>query len=303
MMAKSAKHDQLFIGIDGGGTKCRATIYSAERGVLGTGLGGPANPLHGFERALESIMLSTQLAMRDAGLKLEQVHELYAGAGLAGVNLPQLFDRITQWDHPFKQLFLTTDLHTACIGAHEGKDGAVIITGTGSCGFSIVSGKTCNLGGHGFAQGDKGSGAWMGLEAVKAVLESLDGLAEKTALSIVLQEHFQTKSAMGIAEQMAGQPSSAYAKLARFVLAEAERGDEVAIRIVQEGAGYISRLAHKLLANQPPRLAMIGGLAEPLQKWLDPQISARVEPAIQPPEMGAIYFAQHQLAQQQGELA
>ncbi|CCQ11789.1 N-acetylglucosamine kinase of eukaryotic type [Pseudoalteromonas luteoviolacea B = ATCC 29581] len=292
MMAKSAAQDQLFIGIDGGGTKCRATIYSFEKGVLGTGLGGPANPLHGFERALESIMLSTQLAMQDAGLKLESVHDLYAGLGLAGVNLPQLYDRITQWDHPFKQMFLTTDLHTACIGAHEGNDGAVIITGTGSCGFSIVNGQTINLGGHGFAQGDKGSGAWMGLEAVKAVLESMDGLAEKTALSEVLQEHFQTRTAMGIAEHMAGQPSSAYAKLARYVFNAADQGDCVAREIVVNGADYISRLALKLLETDPPRLSMIGGLAEPLQKWLDPAVSAQVKPAIQPPEMGAIYYAQ-----------
>lgn len=298
MMAKSAAHDQLFIGIDGGGTKCRATIYSKERGILGTGLGGPANPLHGFERALESIMMSTQLAMRDAGLKLETVHEIYAGLGLAGVNLPQLYDRITQWDHPFKQMFLTTDLHTACIGAHEGGDGAVIITGTGSCGFSLVNGKTFNYGGHGFAQGDKGSGAWMGLEAVKVVLESLDGLAVRTALSEKFLEHFNTTTAMGIAEQMAGQPSSAYAKLARYVLAAAEEGDEVAVAIVKEGASYISRLAHRLFESNPPRLAMIGGLAEPLQKWLDPAVSSRVELAIQPPEMGAIYFAQQQLSLQ-----
>ena len=85
MMAKSASQEQLFIGIDGGGTKCRATIYSAQRGVLGTGLGGPANPLHGLERTLESIMVSTQQAMRDAGLRLESVHQLVAGLGLAGL--------------------------------------------------------------------------------------------------------------------------------------------------------------------------------------------------------------------------
>ena len=39
-MAKQVEQDQLYIGIDGGGTKCRATIYSAKDGVLGTGLGG-----------------------------------------------------------------------------------------------------------------------------------------------------------------------------------------------------------------------------------------------------------------------
>ena len=224
----------MFIGIDGGGTKCRATIYSVKQGVLGTGLGGPANPLHGLERTLESIMVSTQLALRDAGLPLETVHQLYAGLGLAGVNLPSLYDKIMEWEHPFKQMFLTTDLHTACIGAHEGSDGAVIITGTGSCGFSCVNGRTTNFGGHGFALGDKGSGAWMGLEAIKATLLDLDGLGEATNLTNVITEHFAADNAMAIVEKMSGQPSSSFAKLARYVgeqqkkkeKAEGERGKE-----------------------------------------------------------------------------
>lgn len=297
-MAKSANEDQLFIGIDGGGTKCRATIYSVQNGVLGTGLGGPANPLHGLERTLESIMVSTQLALRDAGLKLETVHQLTAGLGLAGVNLPNLYDKIAEWEHPFKQMFLTSDLHTACIGAHEGEDGAVIITGTGSCGFVCVNGETNSFGGHGFALGDKGSGAWMGLESIKSVLLDLDGLGPKTALTDVLSEHFNAANAMAIAEQMAGQPSSSYAKLARFVFDAAKQGDDIATAIVKDGAHYISQLAHKLMANNPPRLSMIGGLAEPLNAWLDPDIAKIVETPKQPPEMGAIYFAQQSLLQQ-----
>ncbi|WP_404340419.1 N-acetylglucosamine kinase [Pseudoalteromonas mariniglutinosa] len=303
MMTKSASVDQLYIGIDGGGTKCRATIYSVQHGVLGTGLGGPANPLHGLERTLESIMVSTQLAMRDAGLQAEMVHQLYAGVGLAGVNLPSLYDKIMEWEHPFKQMFLTSDLHTACTGAHEGKDGAVIITGTGSCGFASVNGETVNYGGHGFAIGDKGSGAWMGLEAIKAALLELDGLAAKTMLTDLLLAHFNVKNAMGIAEQMAGKPSSSYAKLARYVFDAANSGDLIATSIVEAGADYISQLAHRLLEKQPPRLSMIGGLAEPLNKWLDPAIAQRVKSPKQPPEMGAIYFAQQAVLEQNQQVA
>ncbi|WP_440053297.1 N-acetylglucosamine kinase [Pseudoalteromonas sp. T1lg65] len=291
MMAKQVEQDQLYIGVDGGGTKCRATIYSVKHGVLGTGLGGPANPLHGLERTLESIMVSTQTALQDAGLRVEQVHELNAGLGLAGVNLPALYDKIMQWEHPFKQMFLTTDLHTACIGAHEGKDGAVIITGTGSCGFALVNGESVNYGGHGFAQGDMGSGAWMGLEAVKAVLLDLDKLGASTSLSKAFLHHFNANDAMGIAEQMAGQPSSGYAKLARYVIEHAKQNDPIALSIVTSGADYISRLARRLLELNPPRLSMIGGLSEPLLNWLDRDIAEQVSLPKQPPEMGAIYFA------------
>ena len=302
-MAKNANEDQLFIGIDGGGTKCRATIYSVQCGILGTGLGGPANPLQGLERTLESITVSTQRAIRDAGLQLETIHQAYAGLGLAGVNLPSLHEKITQWEHPFKQMFLTTDLHTACIGAHEGGDGAVIITGTGSCGFSHVKGHSVNYGGHGFALGDKGSGAWMGLEAIKAVLLELDGLGPQTSLTQVMKSHFNVENAMEMTGYMAGQPSSRYAKLARYVFDAANKGDEISLTIVTEGADYVSKLAHRLLENMPPRLSIIGGLAESLNKWLDPQISQLVELPKQPPEIGAIYFAQQSVLAQEQKVA
>ncbi|WP_105200450.1 MULTISPECIES: N-acetylglucosamine kinase [unclassified Pseudoalteromonas] len=298
MRVDAATQEQLFIGIDGGGTKCRATIYSPTHGVLGTGLGGPANPLHGLERTLESIMMSTQQALRDASMNLHSVHELVAGLGLAGVNLPSLYEQISGWQHPFKKMYLTTDLHTACIGAHEGQDGAVIITGTGSCGYVTVQGKSKSYGGHGFAQGDKGSGAWLGLEALKAVLLDLDGLGPHTQLTAMFTLHFNTQSAMVIAEQMAGQPSSSYAKLARMVLDAAQQGDPLATEIVKDGARYISMMAKRLLALEPPRLSMIGGLAEPLQPWLDADIAARVATPKQPPELGAVYFAQQSLAQE-----
>jgi len=295
MIEISEKENQLYIGIDGGGTKCRATVFSTKDGVVGTGLGGPANPLHGLERTLESIMVSTQLAMKDAGLGSQDVKQVVAGLGLAGVNLPGLYQKINEWHHPFKKMFLTTDLHTACIGAHKGEDGAVIITGTGSCGFSNVNGKSTILGGHGFSQGDKGSGSWMGLEAVKACLLDLDGLGPQTMMSELMLKHFEVNDAMSIAEKMAGKPSSAYAQLARIVFSCADKGDLIASVIVRDGACYISDLARKLLEQNPPRLSMIGGLVEPLHKWLDKDISVLVKPPIQPPEMGAVYYAQQSL--------
>lgn len=56
------KDQPLFIGVDGGGSKCRATIYCADGTVLGTGVAGRANPLHGLAQTFESIQASTRLA-------------------------------------------------------------------------------------------------------------------------------------------------------------------------------------------------------------------------------------------------
>ncbi|WP_076407853.1 N-acetylglucosamine kinase [Shewanella sp. UCD-KL12] len=296
MSVNQTKEKPLFIGIDGGGSKCRATIYSSEDGVIGTGVAGRANPLHGLSQTFESIQMSTELALKDAGMNLGDSKALIAGLGLAGVNVPRLYQDIVNWKHPFADMFVTTDLHTACIGAHRGGEGAVIITGTGSCGYAHVEDKHLCLGGHGFALGDKGSGAWLGLKAAEQALLDLDGFAEKTVLTERILNHFKVHDAMGIVENLAGQTSSVYAKLARTVLECANEQDEVAQNIVKEGAAYISELARKLFEVNPPRFSMIGGLAEPLAPWLDKDVIAKLSPTLAPPELGATYFARQKFS-------
>ena len=288
------KDQQLFIGVDGGGSKCRATIYTADGTVLGTGVAGRANPLHGLAQAFASIEASTRQALLDAGMKETDSHLLVAGLGLAGVNVPRLYQDVISWQHPFAAMFVTTDLHTACIGAHRGADGAVIITGTGSCGYAHVGDDSLSSGGHGIALGDKGSGAWLGLKAAEHVLLALDGFAAPTALTKMLLNHFGVSDALGIVEHLAGKSSSCYAELARSVLDCANAGDEVARGIVQEGADYISEMARKLFSLNPVRFSMIGGLAEPLQAWLGSDVVAKISETLAPPELGAMYFAQQQ---------
>ncbi|MGL5490811.1 MAG: BadF/BadG/BcrA/BcrD ATPase family protein, partial [Shewanella sp.] len=217
-----------------------------------------------------------------------------AGLGLAGVNVPRLYKDVVNWQHPFAAMYVTTDLHTACIGAHRGADGAVIITGTGSCGYAHVGDASLSIGGHGFALGDKGSGAWLGLKAAEHVLLALDGFATPTALTEMLLSHLGVKDALGIVEHLAGKSSSCYAQLARNVLDCANAGDQVAIAIVQEGADYISEMARKLFTLNPVRFSMIGGLAEPLQAWLGSDVVAKISETLAPPELGAMYFAQQQ---------
>jgi len=287
--------EQLFVGIDGGGTKCRARLFGANDKVLGTGLGGPANPLHGEAQAKASIRQAVDMALAEAGLPNSAAHNLIAGVGLAGVNLPSLFEVMNAWHHPFKKMYLTTDLHIACLGAHIRNEGAVIIAGTGSCGYSFVNGRATIIGGHGFPFGDKCSGAWFGLEAVKAVLLASDNLGPQTYLNDLIGNHLSAKGVM-IVDKMGAAKSNDYAQFARFVLEAAEQKDEVAIKIMREGADYMSALAEKLWETGPSRMSLIGGLSGPLTPWLNPSVAASLSNPISQPEFGAVYFAKQQHA-------
>jgi glucosamine kinase len=285
--------EALYIGIDGGGTKCRASIMTEDLQVLGTGVGGPANPFHGVQQAKDSIRTAAELALIDAGLPPAVMGQLIAGAGLAGVNVPSLYDVMSSWQHPFKQMYLTTDLHIACLGAHNRDEGAVMIAGTGSCGYSYVRHSSLFLGGHGFPIGDKGSGAWMGLEAIQAVLLDSDNLGPGTILSHSISGFLQAEGVM-IVDKMFGAKSSDYAKFAIFVVDAADAGDEVAINIVKEGAAYMSAVARRLWSTQPGRMSIIGGLAPRLIPWMDKDMADNLSPALYQPEFGAVYFAKQQ---------
>ncbi|MCO4800304.1 MAG: ATPase [Colwelliaceae bacterium] len=295
-MPGSSDNKEFFLGIDGGGSKCKAIIVDADNKILGTGISGPANPLHGYEQAVNSITESAKLAIKDAGLGGLELKDVIAGVGLAGVNLPVLFEQMSNWQHPFKQMFLATDLLIACLGAHNGQDGAVMITGTGSCGFSYVDGHPYTLGGHGFPHGDKGSGAWFGFQAANHVLMSLDGLKADSVINNQLLNKLNVKDGLEMVETIAGKPAAFYAQMANLVFDAAEDGDEIAKEIVHEGASYISGIARQLDKQNPPRISLIGGLTPRIMPWLDKDIKDKLEEPVCPPEVGSVIYARQQLA-------
>ena len=284
----------LYLGIDGGGSKCKARLTDAKHQILGSAISGPANPTHGLEQAIHSIVESAEMALENAGFDKKDISNVIAGVGLAGVNLPSTHKMMSEWQHPFKRMFLTTDLHIACLGAHGGVEGAVMVAGTGSCGYLYSTNKSAIYGAHGFPVGDKGSGAWMGLEALRMVLLAGDGFAEQTSLTEKISTKLNAKG-LSIVEVMVGASPRQYAQLAPLVIEAAEEGDSVAVAIVKDGAQYLSSIAKKLLLDGPVRLSLLGGLSEKLIPWLDVDVVKHLSEPLDQPESGAIYYAENKM--------
>jgi len=287
----STNTGQLYIGVDGGGSKTRAIILNSGGEILGTGLSGTGNPIADPQTALDSIEESARLALRDANLEGVELSDIVAGLGLAGVNFQVGRDVILNWNNPFKSLHLTTDLHVASLGAHDGEDGAVMIMGTGSIGIDVKGDDHFILGGHGFLQGDKGSGAWFGLQAVRESLMAADGLAKPTAMLAMLLDLVGVEHHLELMETMAKKPAKEFAKLARVVFEAAKLNDEVALSIISDGARYLSDLALRLLERKPQRFALVGGLAPVVLPYMDQEVQDMVAPRLNEPEFGAFLFA------------
>lgn len=283
--------EKLFIGIDGGGSKCRAILSNAEGKVIGRGMGGAANPFHGVQRAIDSIVEASYEAIENAGYQKEQLKSVIAGIGLAGVNLPDLYQKLNYWEHPFLEMYLTTDMEIANIGAHGESQGAVIIIGTGSVGFINFSGEQSMLGGYGFPISDKASGAWMGLKAIEHTLLVLDAFEHPSLLAEKISQFYSIKSGLELSQKLIGHASSEYAKVASIIFDSADQGDESALKIISEGASYISALARRLVGDKTIRLSLVGGLARYWLPRLDSRTSDYFSKMKQEPEFGALHFA------------
>ncbi|MCY4043670.1 MAG: ATPase [Cellvibrionales bacterium] len=280
-----------YLGIDGGGSKCRAIIQNTEGETLGEGLSGTANPAYGIQAAQQSIVEATYSALSNANLPSSTINQLIAGAGLAGVDIQRFLKAMQDWQHPFRAWFVTHDLPIACLGAHQQSDGAVIITGTGSSGYARVNNKEIWLGGYGFPHGDQASGAWLGLNALNAIFLANDNLGPKTHLTEAIAQQLKiTTTNEALADWFVGKSSRVYASLAPIIIAEYQQ-DSVATAIINEAIDYLKQLGSELLATSPIALALIGGLSHFYYDHLKPTFEHRLIRPKNNPEQGAIVFA------------
>lgn len=280
--------ETVYLGIDGGGSKCKARIRGMN--TEGVGVAGPANPFQNLEQAKQSIIEASQLALADAKLPEAMISQLVAGVGLAGVNVPRFMDLMQSWNHPFAQMYLTTDIHIACLSAHGGENGAVIVAGTGSVGYASINGTSTSYGGHGFPFGDKGSGAWLGLEAIKAALLHMDTLGPETSLLQAIEQKLAVKG-LDIADAMASARTRDYGSLAPLVLAAADKGDSVAKSILEDGAGYLNDMASRMLNAGAESFCLLGGLSGKISQWMDPEVIQYLVEPKEEPDHGALLFA------------
>jgi len=284
-----------FLGIDGGGTKCKARLEDRQGNFLAEFVSGPANPFRDFNTAIESIEQAVAGVYFAANLAPQQATaSTHAVIGLAGLNIPSCLDTMQRWKHPFANLQLTTDLHIACVGAHKQDAGAIVIIGTGSSGVVCTAHRQIEFGGHGFSLGDKGSGAWFGSHAIRCALESLDGIRPCSPLIDELMQYIQCEFAHQIVDLYLDASPAKFAELAPIVFKHADNKETLATEIVTQGADYINQLCHQMMQHNPPRFALIGGLSHKIVDWLKADITAQLCAPLNTPEAGAILIARNQ---------
>ena len=289
-MMVASQPGPLFIGVDGGGTGCRARVEDEQGRLLGTGIAGPAALRVGIDRALAEVEKACRAALDEAGLGADALRSVHAAVGLAGIGRKGAYEQLVQHPHPFNSVIYAHDATIACIGAHGARDGGIVIVGTGSIGFAVVGGREIRVGGYGFPISDEGSGADLGLHAIRLALRAYDERAVPTNLTREVMLRFHDDPFEAIA-WMDHATATDYATFAPMVMRHADAGDPVARRIVRDAGEQIDELVRRLAECGASRIALLGGLASSMQPWLAPDVQRRLVPVEGDSIDGALHLA------------
>jgi glucosamine kinase len=283
--------EAFFLGVDGGGTGCRARVESAGGEVLGQGLAGPATTRLGIDKTWGSVMTAASAALSEAGLDAK-INAVHAGIGIAGLGRIGALEALQQRADCFASVAFISDGLAACLGAHSGADGGIVIAGTGSIGIGRVGARELRVGGYGFPISDEGSGADLGLQAIRLALRAFDGRIETTSLLTEVMLRFKDDPPQLVA-WMDKASATDYATFAPMVMRHADQGDPTARRIVQNAAEQIDALVRALFDRGAPRVALLGGLSSAVEPWLSPDVRRRLKPADGDAVSGALILARN----------
>lgn len=280
----------LYLGIDAGGTASKSRLTDAAGKVLGTGKAGPANTRIGLEALHETLLDVCQQALAEAGIDKSAHGQVRVGMGIAGINRMGMKPQIQALSFPFGNVQLTSDAMIANLGAHLGGDGAILILGTGSVGLVKRGEDSFSIGGYGFPISDEGSGAALGLSAIRHALRALDGRTRPTPLSQAITKGFD-HAIPGVIAWMDDAAPGDYASFAPLVMDYADNGDEIALSIVRDAAQHVERFIETIIAKGAARCVLMGGLAARMKPWLRARIVAKLQEPLGDALDGALILA------------
>jgi glucosamine kinase len=247
----------LFLGIDGGGSGCRAAVADGSGRVLGHGEAGPANLTTDLPGARANILAAARVALAGAvGAEAVEVELsfLIAGLGLAGANTTGA-EGLAQLNLPFARVRLETDAVAAVKGALWGGDGIVAAIGTGSVFASQRDGAVRQIGGWGLVLGDEGSGAALGRALLARSLRAVDGFVAMTPLlTEIIADYRDPAGIVGFARTAL--PAD-FAALAPRILSST---DPAAVAILESALADVAAAIDLLQAEGAIPVVFIGGL-------------------------------------------
>jgi N-acetylglucosamine kinase-like BadF-type ATPase len=289
----------LALGGDLGGTSTRILVVGAdgrEHGRSVTGGGNPTTDPAGAAAALGD-------ALRTALAEVDPTRVKTSVLGVAGGSALRTPAVATHFGSVWAAAGLTCDpgyvpdLEVAFASGTPEADGAVLVAGTGAAAGSLVDRRlTRTADGHGWLLGDDGSGFWLGREAVRATLRTLDaGTPAGPLAASVLRELDAVRPGRNgprdrVIQVVNSRPGVQLSALAPLVTAAHRVGDPQAQSIVERAAAALVatlELIRDPALSTPIVLAgSLAGDASPVAAELRALLAARFAGAVLPARNG-----------------
>jgi glucosamine kinase len=256
----------LYFCVDAGGTHSRARIIDSEGRSLATAASGPCNPATLFEQAVESMNDLWAQCAAAIGRRTDQCSDVAFAIGAAGTYLHGR-DRFLAACPPFASVCAMSDGYAALIGAGSGEPCSLLLVGTGVAGHRLYpNGLSIQRDAWGWIAGDRGSGSWMGQRALRHFFAAIDGVVPKDDLARAVEHAIGGAEAIR-AGWMRDLGPSKLGSFAPLVLAHADKGDAVAMRIRDRALEHLCALIGVISDDSAPLYAA-GGLVAPLRAAL-----------------------------------
>ncbi|MGV3550564.1 BadF/BadG/BcrA/BcrD ATPase family protein [Rhizobium sp.] len=265
---------EYFIGIDGGGTSCRAAVAKADGAIIGMAKSGSSNILTDMDGALTSIIDASRGAFAAAGLDPDTHMSAHALLGLAGSNVEGVTEKLLT-RLPFRRSEVVTDGVIALQGAFGHDDGAIAILGTGTAYLCRRGAQLRTFGGWGFIVADQGSGARLGNALLQECLLVSDGIRQGSDLTEHVLKEFGDEPSRIVAFARYATPSD-FGRYAPKIFDAANANDPIGVKLLQAGAAAIDETLEAVVRAGCGSICLLGGLAPHYPQWLSDAHRARL---------------------------
>ena len=259
----------IYVGIDGGGTKTKVCILNQDEQMIACAQSGPSSiDTVDLIKAKNEILSAYEKATIDIEESLEVVSVF---AGLGGIRTSEdskNVEKILREIPAFLNARITAknDTENALASGLIFDEGLALIVGTGMvCFGKDTLGHTHKSGGWGYKEGDAGSAYDLGFQAIKSLARAIDHRIEFTPFHQRLWDTLafsNPEDFIGILDALY-ESRTDMAALAPIVTQFANQNDANALKIVDQATDELALVVHtvyKKLTLKDAVLVIIGSL-------------------------------------------
>ena len=253
------------IGIDAGGTKSRACAFDLQGNLLLHHVTGQGNFLSNSEQAWDHVISAADACITDMGKSPKYL--ALGAAGLYGSGLEHSLEENLKNRYGCSSKAVD-DGTMALYGSLKGKDGILVIAGTGSVVYGKSGGTILRTGGWGQILDDRGSGYEIALNGLKELVWGYDAGRKMSLMEKELLKQTGCSSIHGLPAYLKNASKKEVGALARIVCLHSEKGDKKARQILNNAGQNLAEMAMnaaKRLKLEKPAVAVSGSILKKCQ--------------------------------------